>query len=220
MKKLLPGIKIKAIITIGVSIMITLEDEDNNTGSFLHEWDGNNSYDFWDCIEFKGETYDIHIDNDEEWQVSIYPLEPRPNGEEGEMQVDMSQSVGIYESTNPDSFTIIEQCHISKKPVVFESNGDGTREYDICPECGEKTHPDEMITLPEDDDRMEICGHCYRAENLLRSGSIEEIEKMDNLLEAVIDQIKKDLASNDTTAIEELLKFVPKENLIGYLPEE
>ena len=49
--------------------------------------------------------------------------------------------------------------------------------------------------------------------------SIEECEEMNNLYEAVIDQVKEDLASNDTTAIEELLSFVPKENLIGYLPE-
>ena len=50
--------------------------------------------------------------------------------------------------------------------------------------------------------------------------SIEECEDMDNLYEAVIDQIKEDLATNDITAIEELLSFVPKANLIGYLREE
>ena len=215
MKELLPGIEIKAIITIGVSIMITLEDKDKNTGSFLHEWDGDNSYDFWNCIEFNGETYDIHIDNDEEWQVAIYPLEKRPNGKEGEMQTDMSQSVGIYESTNEDSFTIIEQCHISKKPVVFESNGDGPREYDVCCECEEHTHPDEMVTLPEEDDRMEVCSKCHSKE----SGSIEEVEEMDNLVNTVIEKIKEDIKDGDLTAIDELLRFVPKENLIGYLPE-
>jgi len=219
MKELLPGIEIKAIITIGVSIMITLEDKDKNTGSFLHEWDGNNSYDFWDSITFKGEKYDIHIDNDTEWQVAIYGLQKTvfvKDGKEVEtFGIDMSQSVGIYESTNEDSFTIIEQCHISKKPVVFESNGDGTREYDVCCECEEHTHPDEMVTLPEEDERMEVCSKCHSKE----SGSIEEVEEMDNLVNTVIEKIKEDIKDGDLTAIDELLRFVPKENLIGYLPE-
>jgi hypothetical protein len=34
------------------------------------------------------------------------------------------------------------------------------------------------------------------------------------------DQIAEDLSNSDFTAIEELLKFVPRENLIAYLPEE
>ena len=40
------------------------------------------------------------------------------------------------------------------------------------------------------------------------------------LIERVLEQIKADLSMGDVTAIEELLSFVPKENLIGYLPEE
>ena len=34
------------------------------------------------------------------------------------------------------------------------------------------------------------------------------------------EQIKKDVAIGDVTAIEELLKSVPMENLVAYLPEE
>lgn len=49
---------------------------------------------------------------------------------------------------------------------------------------------------------------------------IEETEDMDNLIDSVIDQIKEDINGGDLTAIDELLRFVPKENLIGYLPEE
>jgi hypothetical protein len=41
-----------------------------------------------------------------------------------------------------------------------------------------------------------------------------------NLIERVVEQIKSDLAIGDVEAIEELLSFVPKENLLGYLPEE
>ena len=41
-----------------------------------------------------------------------------------------------------------------------------------------------------------------------------------NLIDAVIDQIQEDFYSGDLTALEELLKFIPEENLKGYLPEE
>jgi len=43
---------------------------------------------------------------------------------------------------------------------------------------------------------------------------------MSSLINRVIEQIKADVSMGDVTAIEELLTFVPKENLIGYLPEE
>lgn len=43
---------------------------------------------------------------------------------------------------------------------------------------------------------------------------------MSLLIERVLEQIKADLSMGDVTAIEELLSFVPKENLLGYLPEE
>jgi hypothetical protein len=42
----------------------------------------------------------------------------------------------------------------------------------------------------------------------------------DRLLSQVINQLRADIAWRDFTAIEELLKFVPRENLIAYLPEE
>ena len=41
-----------------------------------------------------------------------------------------------------------------------------------------------------------------------------------NLIERVVEQIKNDLLVGDVQALEELLSFVPKENLLGYLPEE
>lgn len=40
------------------------------------------------------------------------------------------------------------------------------------------------------------------------------------LIERVVEEIKKDLENGDVTALEELLSFTPKENLIAYLPEE
>lgn len=48
-----------------------------------------------------------------------------------------------------------------------------------------------------------------------------ENEKLkDELLERVIMQIKTDFYNWDYEAVEEMLKFTPVENLIGYLPEE
>jgi hypothetical protein len=41
-----------------------------------------------------------------------------------------------------------------------------------------------------------------------------------DLRDEVINQIAQDISNSDFTAIEELLKFVPRENLIAYLPEE
>ena len=41
-----------------------------------------------------------------------------------------------------------------------------------------------------------------------------------NLIERVVEQIKSDLSIGDVEALEELLSFVPRENLLGYLPEE
>jgi hypothetical protein len=40
------------------------------------------------------------------------------------------------------------------------------------------------------------------------------------LIDLVLDQIVNDLEGSDMTALEELLKSVPRDNLIAYLPEE
>lgn len=42
----------------------------------------------------------------------------------------------------------------------------------------------------------------------------------DPLIEAVVEQIKKDFQEQDETALYELLSFLPKRRLLGYLPEE
>lgn len=39
------------------------------------------------------------------------------------------------------------------------------------------------------------------------------------LIDLVLEQIKKDIDDGDLTALEELLGFIPEENLQGYLPE-
>ena len=40
------------------------------------------------------------------------------------------------------------------------------------------------------------------------------------LIKRVLEEINSDLFNGDTEAIEELLTFVPKENLVQYLPEK
>jgi len=42
----------------------------------------------------------------------------------------------------------------------------------------------------------------------------------EELFNRVINQLRADIAWRDFTAIEELLKFVPRANLIAYLSEE
>lgn len=42
----------------------------------------------------------------------------------------------------------------------------------------------------------------------------------DQLLDAVVDQIKKDFEEQDETALYELLSNLPKRRLMAYLPDE
>ncbi len=50
--------------------------------------------------------------------------------------------------------------------------------------------------------------------------SMVSLENMDKLVDLVIERIKEDINCGDLTAIDELLRFVPRENLIGFLPEK
>jgi hypothetical protein len=43
---------------------------------------------------------------------------------------------------------------------------------------------------------------------------------MSSLINRVIVEIQRDFAMGDLTSLDELLSFVPRENLIGYLSEE
>ena len=43
---------------------------------------------------------------------------------------------------------------------------------------------------------------------------------MSSLINRVIVEIQRDFAMGDLTSLDEVLSFVPRENLIGYLPEE
>lgn len=56
----------------------------------------------------------------------------------------------------------------------------------------------------------------YQSKKAMAQDKLQE----SNLIDRVMCQIEDDIKERDFTAIEELLKFVPKENLIAYLPEE
>jgi hypothetical protein len=47
----------------------------------------------------------------------------------------------------------------------------------------------------------------------------EQIGKDELLRSMVIEQIRKDIAAGDVTAIDELLRFVPQQYLLGFLSE-
>ena len=42
----------------------------------------------------------------------------------------------------------------------------------------------------------------------------------DRLIDLVLEQMMKELNGGDSTAIVELLSFIPEDKLIGYLPED
>lgn len=51
------------------------------------------------------------------------------------------------------------------------------------------------------------------------TGSLVDTETRDELIETVATQVSLDLMEGDRDSFEELLRFCPMENLIGYLPD-
>jgi hypothetical protein len=47
-----------------------------------------------------------------------------------------------------------------------------------------------------------------------------QLQEKQKVVDKVIKEIALDFAKSDLTAVDELLKFVPTQNLIAYLPEE
>ena len=47
-----------------------------------------------------------------------------------------------------------------------------------------------------------------------------EQDEFEELIDKVLAQIEQDVYEGDLTALQELLRFVPRTYLIGYLPEE
>ena len=113
-------------------------------------------------------------------------------------------SVNIWESD-----TSVWNAAIHDTEEVEDGEG-GTRvqiDTNVSVAIYQETHP-ECFSIVTNEEQGE------------ESGSIEEVEKMDNLIDTVIEKIKEDINFGDMTAIDELLRFIPKENLIGFLSEE
>ena len=60
----------------------------------------------------------------------------------------------------------------------------------------------------------------YREINPSDLSEPEAEEQLEELIDDVIEEIRKDMIDGDVTALAELLKFCPAEYLIGFLPEE
>jgi len=56
----------------------------------------------------------------------------------------------------------------------------------------------------------------YQSKRAMARDKLSDVE----LFDQVIDQLRSDIEWRDFTAIEELLKFVPRENLIAFLKED
>ena len=48
----------------------------------------------------------------------------------------------------------------------------------------------------------------------------EVVDKEQAFYDEVLEQIKTDIASGDLTALDELIRFIPRQNLEAYLPEK
>ena len=53
----------------------------------------------------------------------------------------------------------------------------------------------------------------------IKEAQDKQLEIKQELIDRCLEEIKKDVASGDVTAIDELLKFTPTKNLQAYLPE-
>lgn len=59
-----------------------------------------------------------------------------------------------------------------------------------------------------------------KANRAIEDAIIRQVNRKENLVEAVHDSLVNDIREGDSTALEELLKFLPIQNLIASLPEE
>jgi len=101
------------------------------------------------------------------------------------------------------------------------------KEYNQVSECcGTKMN----LTVETDDngklflDYSELCSCCLNTASFIPELQFclqmsETNASDESLVDAVIEKIKDDIEYNDLTAIDELLHFLPKERLVGFLPE-
>lgn len=61
---------------------------------------------------------------------------------------------------------------------------------------------------------------CSLVQEMIKEAKEEQANRKQELIDKVLDEIKRDVEKGDVTAIDELLKFCPAKNLKAYLPEE
>ena len=69
------------------------------------------------------------------------------------------------------------------------------------------------------EDYVELSQDELDALNRETAEEVEEISEKQKLIDKAIEQMKYEISMGDVTAIDELLSFVPDENLLGYLSE-
>ena len=85
-----------------------------------------------------------------------------------------------------------------------------------CSDDKEESFNEKMEFSPKD--LYELAESYIEEDHVDGKGADDEIPSQE-LIDDVLDEIKKDVAMGDLTAIEELINFLPTNRLKGYLPE-
>ena len=78
--------------------------------------------------------------------------------------------------------------------------------------------PGSVIATVHPDGEVQYKDDRARKDRYAQEIIIESVQEQ--LYRRAVDRIKQDIREGDTTAVIELLEFLPNENLIGFLPEE
>jgi hypothetical protein len=111
-----------------------------------------------------------------------------------------------------------EEENVTAIDVIFE---DDLEEYvvvgEICLDTGKVFYRDSICRLfSEITEAVEE----VRSSIIKESGSIEDAESRENLIDALISQIKSDIEKGDTTVLAEILETKETQYLKNCLPEE
>ena len=126
-------------------------------------------------------------------KVNVHTLEVIYNDERAKTD-EYAQSI-INETIKQYSNNTVEHCLNCEVDVAIE------RKFEVqkCPDCGEPILPCNMCTVNE-------CSHCTLDKQIL--------------VDAVIDELRKNFEQGDYTVLDELLHLIPRGTLINALPEE
>lgn len=106
---------------------------------------------------------------------------------------------------------------------------DGNISIDAYPDFDENSENGRTVALVSPDGEV-IKGtnptieaddlECLLVKDAIAEAIQRQHEIKQELVDKALEQIKKDVATGDLTAIDELLMFVPTKNLKGFLPED